>query len=287
MKSPVFSKGILVIYWDYDSQVGSDRSLTGPKEWGGYEEYIQTERLLEILDKYNIKCTFAIVGYAAVEGTLPYHCPEQIQRIAQHGHEIASHSHKHELIPDLTYEQLINTLTESKQILEVVTKQKVISFVPPFNLPARFVKKSAFSFHQRRVSKNDNIDIPTLLKALKKTGYRTCRIYYETLLQGFRRRILKVQTENSYEPEFTNGILCFRLSCAAGFGENARRSVESAIRNRNIAAVYAHPHSLAANNLQNLDNLVSFLDYVKPLEKNGTMEVCTAKEIYQRIEELC
>src|ERR1035437_987735 len=89
-----------VIFWDYDTQWGGDRSRSpgGPKNWGRLD-FENTERLLELHAQFNIPACFAVVGAAALPGLRPYHDPDQIRRIHAAGHEIASHSFQHDWLP--------------------------------------------------------------------------------------------------------------------------------------------------------------------------------------------
>jgi SAM-dependent methyltransferase len=66
--------GRLLLYWDYELQVGADRSRLGVMQWGR-EDHRQTEILLDLLDAYGVKSTFAVLGFAAQEGEIPYHAP--------------------------------------------------------------------------------------------------------------------------------------------------------------------------------------------------------------------
>src|SRR5215470_10951843 len=84
--------GGFMIFWDYDTQWGADRSRSGggPKSWGALD-FENTERLLQLHEQFDIPACFAVVGAAALPGSRPYHDPEQIRRIHQAGHEVASH----------------------------------------------------------------------------------------------------------------------------------------------------------------------------------------------------
>jgi len=89
MKFPKKYKGALCIYFDYELQKGNDSSKEKNKAlWKGQDDYYQTKIILDLLKKYNVKATFAILGHCAKKGKLPYHAPEQIKLIAKKGHEI-------------------------------------------------------------------------------------------------------------------------------------------------------------------------------------------------------
>src|SRR5437879_4437818 len=109
----------LLLFWDYDTQWGADRSRSPgrPKSWG-HAEFDNTERLLELHAESSVPACFAIVGAAALPGERPYHDPVQVRRIHAAGHEIGSHSFQHEWLPGIGYRRLLTTLQLSKDTLE-------------------------------------------------------------------------------------------------------------------------------------------------------------------------
>ena len=95
--------------------------------------------LLDIYDKYDIKTTFFFTGYI----TKLY--PQVVKMTAERGHEIGNHSwsHKKEDGHDVTsLKKQIQFLTYTKQLLEDLSGQEVISFRSPalrvneFTVPA-------------------------------------------------------------------------------------------------------------------------------------------------------
>ncbi|MEJ5202354.1 MAG: polysaccharide deacetylase family protein, partial [Anaerolineales bacterium] len=202
MKHP----GRLLIYWDYELQRGADVSPSGRHDWG-IEDFRQTEKLLELLDQYQVKTTFAVVGFAALDGELPYHAPAQIREIARRGHEVASHTWMHDWVPGLTYIQLLETLRKSKEQLEVVTGQPVISFAPPWNAPRTFLQRTSIGLYDRRRNGRPHTDIPTLCRALRETGYQTARIAYEPLHHMLLRRLTGKAVKLPTQEEWIEGIL--------------------------------------------------------------------------------
>ena len=156
-------KAKLLFFWDYDTQWGADRSRRpgGPKDWG-YLEFENTERLLDLHAQYEIPACFAVVGAAALPGQRPYHDPAQIRRIYAAGHEVASHSFKHEWLPGLTHLELSETLRASKDALEQCISAPVNTFVPPFNQPFAYPQKLAPAFSERREGGSAHITLPEL-----------------------------------------------------------------------------------------------------------------------------
>lgn len=85
-------------------------------------------RLLDIYDKYNVKATFFFTGHIA---TL---FPEVVKMAQRHGHEIGSHGLTHEVgkaFDIMPRKEQFQHLKQSKQILEDITGEEVISFRAP------------------------------------------------------------------------------------------------------------------------------------------------------------
>jgi peptidoglycan/xylan/chitin deacetylase (PgdA/CDA1 family) len=84
--------------------------------------------LLEIYKKFNIKSTFYFVGDMAEK------FPDVVKMILPYGHEVASHGWSHEVdqaFDVLSFDQQKEHLIRSKNILEDISKQKVVSFRAP------------------------------------------------------------------------------------------------------------------------------------------------------------
>ena len=77
-----------------------------------------TERIINLLDKYNIKATFFSTVIFATKN------PLLIRKISDKGHEIASHGYYHSLFE-------VKHLSQSKQILENLSGKDVIGFRMP------------------------------------------------------------------------------------------------------------------------------------------------------------
>lgn len=270
-------RSVLLLYWDYELQKGDEQSRSGTQ--GRAEDYKQTERLLELLEHFSLRATFAVLGFCALPGGLPYHAADQIKKIADMGHEVASHSWEHEWIPNLTYDNLVEILSKSKKILAEVTGREVVSFAPPHNVPCRYLRKTALGWYQSRRSEYNRIDIPLLCKALRESGYKTCRITYENIFQSIARHAFRKVIYKPYAPERIEGIWCFRVGTPGGFSPTTRKVVDEAVKSGKIAVVYAHPHSLTADNWQNEKHLIPFLEHVSKLQNEGKLWVTTPSEL--------
>lgn len=84
--------------------------------------------LLDIYAKYNVKSTFYFTGYIAKR------FPEVVKMIVQDGHEVASHGKSH-IKPNgfdvMPFDKQKRHLSETKNLLEDISGQEVISFRAP------------------------------------------------------------------------------------------------------------------------------------------------------------
>lgn len=87
-----------------------------------------TDKILEILGRQELEATFFVVA-----GDWP---PEDIKRIAEQGHEIASHSVTHPHMAKLGRSRWKEELRESKDQLEQVIGKRVSGFrAPSWSIP--------------------------------------------------------------------------------------------------------------------------------------------------------
>jgi polysaccharide deacetylase family protein (PEP-CTERM system associated) len=83
------------------------------------------ETVLEILARYEVKSTFFVVGELAEEH------PGLVGRIADEGHEVASHGHTHTPLFDLTRQTFSEEICRSVEAIEAATGEQVIGFRAP------------------------------------------------------------------------------------------------------------------------------------------------------------
>ena len=84
-----------------------------------------TLKLLDLLDEYDQKATFFTLGNVAEKH------PQLIRKIADNGHEIASHGYNHRSIFNLSPKQVREDVGSSVKILEDTSGKKVIGFRAP------------------------------------------------------------------------------------------------------------------------------------------------------------
>jgi polysaccharide deacetylase family protein (PEP-CTERM system associated) len=100
-------------------------------EWGAIPRRVEAnvDRLLEMFAESRVSATFFSLGWIAERH------PALMRRIANCGHEVASHGYDHSLVNKLSPEQFRADVRRTKQILELVTGQRVQGYrAPTFSL---------------------------------------------------------------------------------------------------------------------------------------------------------
>ena len=97
-------------------------SVTFDASWGGD----QTLRILDILDEYNAKATFYLVGIWVDK------YPELVKEIHARGHEIGNHSDKHDHMTKLSADAIRKDLDAISDKVETLTGQRPTLFRPPY-----------------------------------------------------------------------------------------------------------------------------------------------------------
>lgn len=90
--------------------------------WGN--EY--TKKLLDIMDEYNVKCTFFTVSFWAEK------YKDDLKEIVKRGHEVGTHSKTHPQMSKLSLDKVNYELDYSCSVIEDITGKKVELFRPPF-----------------------------------------------------------------------------------------------------------------------------------------------------------
>ena len=263
-------KGKLIIYWDYELQKGADASVLGYSD--GIEDYHQTEFILKLLKKNDIKSCFAVLGYAAEQGELPYHAPQQIRQIAEEGHEVGSHTYNHKRISTISYEYLLEELERSKCAIEKVSKTKCTDFVAPWDKPQYFLRKAIDFKPNTLIPKASKFSFNQICSALNKTGYKTYRVC--PLTSRFNKFKLAKPMKNK-------NITCIPCRLSNGFGLDAKKLIKKAIAKKGLAVVYGHPRGLAHEGLQNKKYFEGFVNFVKKQVDQRKLEVILPNELVQ------
>ena len=99
-----------------------------PREsWDELEPRVErnTDRLLELLDHHDVRCTCFVLGWVAER------CPALVRRIAAAGHEVGSHGYAHDLLPSIGPERFRDDVRRSKLLLEDITGTEVQGYRAP------------------------------------------------------------------------------------------------------------------------------------------------------------
>ena len=157
-------------------QVGVFQKFISADNWYRFEPRLQQniESVLQLLDQYNTKATFFVLGWTAEKE------PGLVRSLIDAGHEVASRGFLHQPLLTLPKEQIREDLRKSKRILEEVTGQEIEGF----RLSDRWLTKDSL----------------WLLDEIAGAGYR----YDSSLMPRQRdfddepkwRRIQEIQTTN-------------------------------------------------------------------------------------------
>ncbi|MCI8497287.1 MAG: polysaccharide deacetylase family protein [Clostridiales bacterium] len=97
-------------------------SLSFDAAWGNED----TQQLIDILGKYNVKATFFVVG----EWVDKY--PESVKALSDAGHEIMNHSATHPYMTKLSREKMKEEINACDDKIEAITGVRPILFRPPY-----------------------------------------------------------------------------------------------------------------------------------------------------------
>jgi peptidoglycan/xylan/chitin deacetylase (PgdA/CDA1 family) len=271
----------VMVFWDYDTQWGADRSRNpvGKPDWGALE-FPNTDALLELHARYDIPACFAVVGAAALPGTRPYHDPDQIRRIHDAGNEVASHSFRHEWLPALDSAALDETLRHSKDALEQCIGAEVVSFVPPFNQPFDYPQKLSVSLSERRSVRHARTDVGRLCASLGDAGYKFCRLAYRPLSE---RVVAMVRGRWPRRPgalEDIGGVACLRLNLPVGFTPEVQQILERHLDRGGLWTLNGHPHSTSDHsNPQSLRLLEPLLSLIHQWREQGRIRTVLPRDL--------
>lgn len=97
-------------------------SLSFDAAWGNED----TQQLIDILGKYNVKVTFFVVG----EWVDKY--PESVKALSDAGHEVMNHSNDHAHFNSLSAEEIVANINACSDKIEAVTGVRPTLFRPPY-----------------------------------------------------------------------------------------------------------------------------------------------------------
>lgn len=272
----------LMITWDYDAAIGQVNASYPYKfdEQKIFQEIENVDRILKLGVLHQIQMTFACLGFAAEPGMYPYHVPDQIRSIFQAGHEIASHSWKHEWFPFLKQDQIFLSLERSKAALEACVQQPgcVKGFVPPFSRPMSWVAHGWISLGDRAWGPGyPGADTGSLLSIARKAGYSWFRVTTRSLREWLRPSVaatLNKPWNHSHEIACVPQYYC-------GFDEKAVTLLEGAIQKNAAIVIVGHPSGLSRGREENIEHLKTFLDIAVNYRNEGKLVIMTVSNYLQ------
>ncbi len=97
-------------------------ALTFDAAWGAED----TDQIIAVLDKYNVKATFFIVG----DWVRKY--PDAVRKFAAKGHDIANHSDRHPHVTQMSKEALKKDIMAAHAAIKEVTGKETNLYRPPY-----------------------------------------------------------------------------------------------------------------------------------------------------------
>lgn len=94
---------------------------------GQYGPYEGLKRVLDMLERQNIKTTFFVPGIVAEKYT------EKVKQIAAHGHELAYHGYAHDARIGIPKSEEEENMIKSEKVLEAISGKKVIGHRAPLD----------------------------------------------------------------------------------------------------------------------------------------------------------
>lgn len=142
------------------------------------------DEYIELFDKYNVKCTFFILGTWAENN------PDCVKKLYDNGHEIASHGFSHKPYDKMSKEQITDETTRSMELLKSITGEdpKLIRFPSgAYNdLSIETVKEMGYTPIQWNIDSRDwqNKSKEEIIENISKNAEKGSIILFHTAKQN-------------------------------------------------------------------------------------------------------
>jgi polysaccharide deacetylase family protein (PEP-CTERM system associated) len=125
MTSPIIN--VMTVDVEDYFHVSAFDGVVSRASWDGFDSRVSrnTNDLLEIFDRAGVRGTFFVLGWVAAR------FPALVRRIADRGHEVASHGFHHQLLYMLTPAQFREDVRSARRAIEDATGQPVMGFRAP------------------------------------------------------------------------------------------------------------------------------------------------------------
>jgi peptidoglycan/xylan/chitin deacetylase (PgdA/CDA1 family) len=261
------------LIFDFDAAIGQINA-TFPYNFDFKKIYLELDHvkyIAEVAAKHDLAFTFAVTGFTAEEGIYPYTAPDLIRDLHRGGHEIASHSWRHEWFPYLLPDQMRKSLRRSKLVLEqcIGAAGAVIGFVPPHNRPMSLARRGRFSLGDRPAGLPFlGNDISVLTRLLAAEGYRWARLSYAPTLVS---RLLRRESDEMRRERV--GDIERIPNMYTGFDAEAERVVERSMAANRPAIVSGHPSGLSRATNENQEHFDRFVARIVRWRDEGHLRV--------------
>lgn len=123
MKSTAIVNAMTVDVEDY-FQVSAFEGCVNKADWDNIPHRVEenTQRILGLFEKYNVKATFFTLGWVAER------YPSLIKKIVAQGHELASHGYEHVRVTTQDPQQFREDVHKTKLLLEDIGGKEVIGY---------------------------------------------------------------------------------------------------------------------------------------------------------------
>ena len=103
------------------------KSLSDPAGWDRLPSLVEkyTDWIIDTIDQAGVRATFFVLGWVAERH------PALVRRIADAGHELASHSHMHKRVDKFSPQAFADDLQRSIDVIEQHSGRKVLGFRAP------------------------------------------------------------------------------------------------------------------------------------------------------------
>lgn len=142
-----------------------------------YDDGVQQDiKMIEILDKYGIKCTFNLNSYSFEENERSFaegqihrrmarrEATEVYSKAIENGHEVATHGYTHPFLEKLPYDMVISEIIEDRKCLEDMFGKVIKGHAYPFGTTSDQVVdilKNCGIVYARTTVSTKKFDIPT------------------------------------------------------------------------------------------------------------------------------
>ena len=262
----------LNIIWDFDGPIGQ---INASHAYNWSEDALSMEqenvdRVLSVCQDYEIAMTFAVTGLSAAGDFSVLHMGKQVRKIADLGHEVASHSWKHEWFPFLTQKQIRMSLKRSKEVLEKATGKPVGGFVLPFTRPMTWLGRGNFSLGDRGIW-------PFFFGGDQGNIYRLCdELGYSWVRVKERPIYEKILGVRKLHQPFEFGRIRCLPNHHNGFDEHATALLTAFSGKDCVITINAHPLMLSKEgNPECWDHFRRFIDCGLDLRDRGVLTFST------------